>query len=624
LPDNGKPDGLPDEILTARRSLERLKFVQVTDEFEWNETYKRWTLGCTVTVDTSDVNLVPETTRWFALISTHYPWGTIKFYPATIGGITHTFYHQNYNGPLSHLEHWSTGSPCLDTTNKNLDRVDLDFEPYASEQRLKWHFRRLTEWLQHASAGTLVTIGDPFELPEFPGSSSTKGRLVFLENESTFEIWKTAVVSSGTFRYFYMFEDKELRKTSNPIVIREFMDHERSPIFENEWGTVFPSEDQKGNPYKTETGIWILAPDIPVISPWQAPTTWLELNKLFNTYGRDLLQEISRGASKLRNGIPLIIAIGFRIPKNFGGNPTRIHWQGILLGPLSRGGKHAPGFRANEQGYWINDLRTHFFPTKPVLWLRSQNWADEEIRNRGRLAVDLRNESIAIIGAGALGSAISDILVRSGAKRILVLDPEMIDVGNLSRHNLSLADIGFSKAERLQHRLQHLSPNVVAESIESSFPPSNLVDQDNLRSCKIVIDCTGSDQALEAISTFPWLSEKLFFSASIGANADHLFLFRSRADKFPVKEMRLSLSPWLQIERETIQASPFPREHTGCWHAVFPARADDLLVAAAAAIKIVEASMSLRAGESELVVLKKISENFSTGYRPADSPGNEK
>jgi len=48
------------------------------------------------------------------------------------------------------------------------------------------------------------------------------------------------------------------------------------------------------------------------------------------------------------------------------------------------------------------------------------------------------------------------------------------------------------------------------------------------------------------------------------------------------------LAGWLEREREELRHTPLPREGIGCWHPIFPARADDVWLAASLALKSLE------------------------------------
>jgi ThiF family len=80
-----------------------------------------------------------------------------------------------------------------------------------------------------------------------------------------------------------------------------------------------------------------------------------------------------------------------------------------------------------------------------------------------------------LIGAGAVGSAFAELLVRGGVHRLLVLDSEGVQVGNLTRHSLTMEHVGTPKALGLATRLNKISPHATVLGHKSEFPPTDAV-----------------------------------------------------------------------------------------------------------------------------------------------------
>ena len=77
-----------------------------------------------------------------------------------------------------------------------------------------------------------------------------------------------------------------------------------------------------------------------------------------------------------------------------------------------------------------------------------------------------------------------------------------------------------------------------------------------------------------------------------------------------------TLEPWLQREREESSGIELPREGIGCWHPVFPARADDIWMMAGIAAKYIESSVVIGVAEPTLTVFEQQFENgLFTGIR---------
>ena len=102
----------------------------------------------------------------------------------------------------------------------------------------------------------------------------------------------------------------------------------------------------------------------------------------------------------------------------------------------------------------------------------------------------LKASSVLVIGAGGLGCPALLYLAAAGVGRILIVDPDTVDVSNLQRQVLYTgADRGSSKAEAAARRLRALNPLIGIEARAVRFQRSNALEL--VRSCDLVVD--GSD-----------------------------------------------------------------------------------------------------------------------------------
>lgn len=292
------------------------------------------------------------------------------------------------------------------------------------------------------------------------------------------------------------------------------------------------------------------------------------------------------------------------------GVDCRLHWQAALLPVLSSGELNFPGFRPNALGFWCKDRREVLTNDTPIQWLRTENWGAEELSSRGRLSQPLRGMRVVIVGCGAVGCAIGELLARAGVERFTVIDSDDLRAGNLVRHTLTQADLGKKKAEALAARLVAISPHVIATPINDAFPPTSDEDRRAVAESDLVIDCTGDDTTLAELERFPWETAGWFASVSIGIAARRIFCFLSRAERFPHAQFRDAIGPWLLREREEGKDFEFPWEGIGCWHPVFPARADDVWLLAASAVKHLEGAVArLPEPAGQLTVFEQVIED---------------
>jgi molybdopterin/thiamine biosynthesis adenylyltransferase len=308
----------------------------------------------------------------------------------------------------------------------------------------------------------------------------------------------------------------------------------------------------------------------------------------------------------LRDGQQHVMLVGFSMPERIGGPPCLLHWQALLLPVLCQGNQSFPGFRPNREATRYRVDRTQVLAgAAPLEWLASENWASAQLVSRGSLPAAITDRHVLLIGGGALGSAIGELLLRAGVRRFTVVDDETLQAGNLCRHTLTLGDLKSNKAASLAKRLGQVSPHATVDAITSTFPPAAVQDIATATACDIVIDCTAEDAVLRELARFPWGDQKRFVSLSLGYAARRLFCFVAEGATFPDAMFQSAIGPWLERERGEAVGAELPREGVGCWHPIFPARADDVWLMAAAAVKHLEKALAGGPAGTKLTVFEQ-------------------
>lgn len=275
--------------------------------------------------------------------------------------------------------------------------------------------------------------------------------------------------------------------------------------------------------------------------------------------------------------------------------------------------KPKKGFAPDSLGK--NDrLRKEIFAgSKKLSYLKTSNWHPDRLQARGRLSTDLRTSSIAVIGAGALGSAVAEILARGGVTKMLIIDSDDLEPGNLVRHTLIGTDLGRNKAIATAARLNRAAPMSSISAHSASLPSGDFL-QKLLEPFDIVLDCTGEDDVLRRLCDTWWAVPRYFLSASFGFAAKRLILFGVHACAFPFEEFVVAIKPWLDVERLEWSAAGETLEGAGCWSQLFPARYDDVLLGAIATVKHLE-SIVQGAWQNDLRVLEQTLADGFVGYR---------
>lgn len=573
---------ISNEILEARRLLEAIDNYELLEDLVWYPSLNRWVFKFRITGEFEPTNHVPVVTEWYCMVSPLYPHGKISIYPAKENAISCTFQHQSYNRANSD-QPWRTGNICVSTSVGLWGKSLYNKEPFQPKERLSWNIRRCKSWVAAAAANVLTQNGDPFELPDLP--SKFESLIAFNEDEESFTSWGIHSKHVGVAYFKKIFPEKSI------YAITRFKINYKE--IQYGWGKHI---SESKNP--EIASICLILEAIPVKEPWQLPSTWKELFIVCEKQGIDLKKIL---LNKLH--VSNHILIGFPIPENIGEANSRIHWMAIKLPKIPK----LNGFRDSSPQLPIAQFAMMFKNDSHIDWIMTENWNKMEITSRGKINPDISNLRITIIGAGAIGSYFSEILLRLGCYNITIIDGDNVEVGNMSRHTLTMNDVGVNKAEAVSKRLNALFPNAnvipIKHQLNGSLNPKIL--QEVLDGTDIFVDATAEDTLIKFASI--WLNgmDKKFISLSTGFAANRLFCFMTNTkDGDLLQEFTEMLSPWLKKDASENPDPEFQREGIGCWHPVFPARIDDILMLLSMSVNRVEDF--LKNGEDlKLVVVEK-------------------
>ena len=598
---------VPEPIRVAVGRISGVHGAVVESSPEFVQAESSWAVRLRLT-STHPSDFVPEETSWVALVDGSYPAGRIRIYPDEKGGLVHTFPHQDRNVvPSANHATWRAGKPCLDSPSQRLGRIAGGPEPKGDmEDRLRWHVERCLAWLQVAGDKQLMVNDEPFEVPQCPQELlNTRFTVVHDEGNDTWSTWKERIGQQGEIHWGVM---PGFEKT---IVAEKFFDARGEEI------RVCRRGYQPGD--KPWVGYWWLWPSPIVVPPWHAPGTWAELRRTGARLKVDVDGFIRWMAHRAGGKEAVIVLLGYPIPALWHEAPVEVHWQAILPPNIPPNIKPMSGFRANPRGRSERLRRDIFSGGKKLSYLKTANWHPNRLQARGRFPSEVRARSVAVIGAGALGSAVAELLAHGGVSDILIIDHDDLEAGNLVRHTLTGADLGRNKATATAARLQGASPMSRISSHAAWLPRGDAL-QTLLEPFDIVLDCTGDDDVLRRLGAAWWSIPRHFLSASLGFAANRVFLFGAHACSFPFEEFEAAVRPWLVAERSQWTTAGETLEGAGCWSPLFPARSDDVWLAAVATVKYLES-----AGEGKvpdgLRVLEQRSDQGLAGYQPGDLEG---
>lgn len=603
---------VPSSILSGLR-ISGIEGVQLFGDPFYIDAQGKWAFEVRLdlgSIKTDYAFAFPHFTNWHIVVDPAYPLGSVDVYPSKADSITVTFPHQNINDDGPEELPWRMGKLCLDMPIHGLGFVAGYTDPIGNcEERLKWYLARSVAWIRAAASNSLVQNGDPFELPFYP--IKKWGRSVHDESESSYPFWKK--VKPGEWGIVIWDSIADIDKTV--IAVAYFT---RKGILLRANNRYDEKRHSIGNPNCLQ-GVWWLWPSPVILEPWQAPRNWDEFRAVGKLMKIDVDESIRGIARILRGNDAPILLIGYPIPERCGEAPSEIHWTAVSFPKLKAGGKPPDGFRPNEKGWWQRDRLTVFSGKNQLDYMNTENWHPDRMQARGRLLQSLREARIALIGCGALGSAMAELLVRGGVCNLLLIDHDTLVAGNLVRHTLSGEDIGNLKADLLAKKLSSVAPFSSIVAYAKRFPVIKKDVENLLEDREIVIDCTADDEVTIALALGWWSMEKHFISAFVGYEAKRTFVFCHQGRSFPAQIFRKMLDPLLQAEKAIWSTKGETLEGAGCWSPLFPARQDDLFLAASCCTKMLEEVIDKKEAGTKLITFEQIADPDFSGLRRTEA-----
>lgn len=569
-----EPKQILDKLNQARRALDSLSQVEIIDEWKFENELNIWYLHLNIAIE-DKTTYFPQISQWYIIVDSNYPKGKIKVYPDVKNSITVTLYHQANNSKIERNGLWRKGALCLEVNTISTFQP----EPYSVDERLLYHVKRAINWLELAAKGQLVADNEPFELPEFTLSNVLEMQFAFSEDIVTFMQWESTDCRYGI-------AELDVYK-SKPFVyyVKQFKSLNGNIEHYTQWGKHL----SKTNISPPINAPWILLKQPPVINEWQTPETLGDLIDACNSQHIDVMNVLKNVVSTIRDGKRHLLLLGFPVPKTFGGEPEIVFWKALYLPVVSYGKKTAKGFRTNQQGWWLRDKSEVLTRKTKLDWIISENWNQQEISQRGKMNDFLLRKKMLLVGAGCVGASVAEILVRSGIYNLTVVDSDIFEVGNLSRHVLNVGNIGELKELSLCSYLNSLNPHANVEvindtlTIDEEFKTNIALDKYD-----IIIDCTGENSVLDVFQKADFRKSHIIASISVGLGAKHLYMTIMSGTTFYFNSFYKLISPYIQSERDLFDDYNLPRNGIGCWHPTFPARSDDVWLAAATAVKAIE------------------------------------
>lgn len=501
---------------------------------------------------------VPKVSEWYIVFSSPED---IDFYPAKENSVEVTFPHQAYNTDFKEYN-FRSGKPCLDIPEQVLNLPE-NYYPYKSDSRFSWYLVRMLNWLKCAATNSLIKKGDPYEVPTtlFSGNE-------LIYKEANIEDW-----SEFSCKYGYCSLKTWQNEYVAYYVLDKFYDKYEQESREVSWGDIskqFETTNKKA--------IWIICNNFPIKEPWQYPATWEELFNLCNKQNIKLFNIVCsllwRNSEYRRNDYCLLLACP--IPEKHGEEYKSYYWIKCDIPTLCF---PRNGFRKSKDGfssYLKSTLRGK------ISWSKTNNWDDSVIRTRGMVSTELRELTYAVIGVGALGGFVCELLSRQGIQKLKIIDGDFLQVGNLSRHVLTLNAIGRKKAKAMADKLLQNSPSIKVVTKEENLDKENISFLDD---CGVIIDCTADNKVIELLAQYEFKSNKHIYIGAFTYGAKGFLFYKEHAKVINSDLFFKKTKDFYGKYVREIKADNLIMEGIGCYHPVFPALDSDVNVWASIFVK---------------------------------------
>jgi molybdopterin/thiamine biosynthesis adenylyltransferase len=146
-----------------------------------------------------------------------------------------------------------------------------------------------------------------------------------------------------------------------------------------------------------------------------------------------------------------------------------------------------------------------------------------EVGGAGQLRLKLA--SVAVVGAGGIGSPAIQYLAAAGVGRLVIIDDDTVDLSNLQRQTLfGDADVGTSKVAAAETAARRITPHVTIETLAVRLDATNAATL--LVGADVVLDGTDSFSTRLAVADAAHALRIPLVSSAVGQFEGQLGVFR--------------------------------------------------------------------------------------------------
>lgn len=151
---------------------------------------------------------------------------------------------------------------------------------------------------------------------------------------------------------------------------------------------------------------------------------------------------------------------------------------------------------------------------------------------------------IGIAGAGGLGSNCAQYLVRSGFKKIRLVDFDLVEYSNLNRQFFFISQVGEAKVTALKTNLIQINPDLQIEALQVKISPENVsllfID------CDVIVEAFDKPQYKKLLIETYLKSGKLLVGASGLAGwgkTDDINVHRMKENIYIIGDLETGVNP---------------------------------------------------------------------------------
>lgn len=185
-------------------------------------------------------------------------------------------------------------------------------------------------------------------------------------------------------------------------------------------------------------------------------------------------------------------ALGAPMRRKAAGEPLRPHVTVWEIGPDTLKSLRVL-LLSKDENEAARDELINWMAGADISWCRVLEDRPEIVNRRdgGTLLATLCGKRVLLLGCGALGSAVAEMVLRSGAAKLHLIDYGIVKPGILVRQRFADSDIGSAKANALQAHLQAigLECTVTADTCNLA---NQAVPRFDFKEWDLVIDATAS------------------------------------------------------------------------------------------------------------------------------------